>query len=78
MNSFDGGYWLATGAEPCDVVLHDSFNGGVKVKGSAEGCQVWYLSRGPFHELFPVTYCQQRIPETEQNVAEEHLGRILS
>ena len=58
VDGFDGSNWLATGAKPCDIVLHDGLNGGVKVKGGAEGCQVWHASRCPFHELFPVAYCQ--------------------
>ncbi len=44
MDSFDGGNWLATGMQLCDIVLYNSFNGRVKVKGSAEWCQILQVS----------------------------------
>ena len=59
-------------------MLHNGLNGGVKVKSGAEWRQVWHSSRCLFDELFPIAYCQQSIPETEKNVVEEYLGRILS
>ena len=77
MHSLDGGDGLATCLELSHVVLNHSFNGGDEVEGRREGRDILDFGGSAGHEVVPVGHCDRGIPQSEKDVLELDLLRIL-
>ena len=78
MDSLDGGDGLSTGLELSHVVFDHSFNSWDEVEGSGEGREVLDSGGSAGHKMVPVGEGDLGISQSQQDVSELHLVRVLA